>query len=342
LLLKKRYQKIYLVQQEEAHKKSSQNPEKIEGNSPSLADLNYEQILTEGLSHENDHTTLTKHTKEISSNLIETVQKTAKELIAEITKPSSINTKRPLPLEDEESKANNEIDDVPEPEIEPEQEDEMPESKIEQEDDDDDFEDFHIKILQPITDDSELDNYPKVEEHDQSTEIEQNESKLIEQASKPTKKLKTESRVSPKTKLENKLKSRSSNKNKGISIPYRISFLMGWLGASSRTGKYIKKAVSVPQKMQVETANLPKRSERLALKADKRKIYASLLKNKKKKMIKPKSKAIAKTKKRTQKRGPIEDGLYTRENPLIKCKIHFFFRIPHLISLSYDEQFRQE
>ena len=109
---------------------------------------------------------------------------------------------------------------------------------------------------------------------------------------------------------------------------------MGWLGASSRTGKYTKKAVTVPQKMQVEDNTLedalptiqPKRSERLALKADKRKtkIYASLLKNKKKKMmmmmIKPKRKALAKTKKRTQKRGPIEDGLYTRENPLIKCK----------------------
>ncbi len=41
--------------------------------------------------------------------------------------------------------------------------------------------------------------------------------------------------------------------------------------------------------------------------------------NKKKKEIKQKRKALAKTKKRAQKRGPIEDNLYTRESPLINC-----------------------
>ena len=90
---------------------------------------------------------------------------------------------------------------MPEPEIEPEE--------------DDNFEDFHIKILQPITDELELQNHQaKMEEHDQSTEVEQNDSKLIAKASKPTKKLKTESRVSPKNKLENKL--RNNPKTKGI------------------------------------------------------------------------------------------------------------------------------
>jgi len=163
--LKKRYQKIYLLQQEETQKRALQPViNKVEENgsvsgsisiSISVPVVKYEQISNSSVSNEKDQSSTTLIIPEgtsITAIIDDPVKpdKSAKELIEAVTKPATMNGKRQLPPEEKETDDHEEDEEAT-------------------------FEDFNIKILQPIEDDE--DHYQDIEP---------------EQAANPTKKLKTE------------------------------------------------------------------------------------------------------------------------------------------------------